>query len=85
MNDLIEVAKLRQADYIVTAFVSSFHGQDISQYIKNLSERLTNETIFISGNQITNLTARLPSNVKIVSSPVEFINILNEISGFSSN
>jgi DNA-binding transcriptional MerR regulator len=85
MNDLIEIARLRQADYIVTAFVSSFNGQDISQYVKNLSERLTNKTIFISGNQVTNLKTRFPSNVKTVSSPVEFINILNEIAGFSSN
>ncbi|MBN2213350.1 MAG: MerR family transcriptional regulator [Bacteroidales bacterium] len=85
MNDLIEVAKLRPADYIVTAFVSSINGQDIAQYLKNLSERLTNETIYVSGSQTSNLTDKLPSNVKIVSSPVEFIDILNKISVFSSN
>ena len=85
MNDLIEVARLRPADYIVTAFVSSINDQDISIYLKNLSERLTNETIYISGSQTTKLTARLPSNVKIVSSPIEFIDILDKISGLSTN
>lgn len=85
MNDLIEVTKLRKTDYIVTAFVSSINGQDISLYLKNLSERLKNETIFISGGQTETLKGELPSNVKTVSSPLEFIDILDKISSFSTN
>jgi DNA-binding transcriptional MerR regulator len=79
MNDLIEVAKLRPADYIVTAFVSSINGQDISQYLKNLSERLADEIIFISGSQTENISDNLPSNVKSVSSPIEFIDVLEDL------
>jgi len=85
MNDLIEVTRLRPSDYIVTAFISSINGQDIYLYIRNLSERLKNETIFISGSQTEILTGKLPSNVKTVSSPLEFIDILDKISSFSTN
>ena len=85
MNDLIEITRLKPSDYIVTSFVSSINGQDISLYLKNLSERLKNETIFISGGQTENLTGELPSNVKTVSSPLEFVDILDKISSFSTN
>ena len=79
MNDLIEVAKLRPSDYIVTAFVSSINGKDISIYLKNLSERLADEIIYISGNQTETISDKLPSNVKTVSSPIEFIDVLDEL------
>ena len=85
MNDLIEAAKLKPVDYIVTAFVSSINDQDILLYLKNLSDRLKNESVLISGSQVTNLPDKLPSNVKIVLSPVEFLNILDKITGFSTN
>ncbi len=85
MNDLIEVTKLRPSDYLVTAFISSINGQDIALYLKNLSERLANEIIFISGSQTENISGNLPSNVKTISSPIEFIDILDNLSGISAN
>lgn len=85
MNDLIEAVKLRPVDYIVTAFVSSVNGQDIALYLKNLSDRLKNETIFISGSQVANVPDRLPSNVKSIPSPIEFIEILDKLTSFSTN
>jgi DNA-binding transcriptional MerR regulator len=85
MNDLIEVTKLRPSEYIVTAFISSINGQDISIYLRNLSERLKDEIIFVSGSQTETMTGKFPPNVKIISSPLEFIDILDKVSSFSSN
>lgn len=85
MNDLIEVIRLRQADYIVTAFVSTYNGQDILQYLKNLSERVGKETILVSGNQTEMLPPKLPFNITIMNSPVEFTDFLDNLNNFSQN
>ena len=86
LADVVEINKIRPTDYIVTAFVSSFNGKDVYSYVLNLSEKLHTNKLYISGSQTDSLThEELPSQVKIISSPVEFVEILNNIPNKSLN
>lgn len=80
LNDLIEVIKAKPCNYLVTAFISTFNGQNMYEYIKKLTEKTDFESLFISGNQVTELDkSKIPSKVKIVTSPVQFIEILDNL------
>ena len=81
-NDLIETKKLRNPDYLVTAFVSHINGKDIVKYVKSLAEKFTNQTIYLSGHQTSNIEDKLPDNVRIIPSPGDFRNELNKIAPF---
>jgi MerR family transcriptional regulator, light-induced transcriptional regulator len=79
MTDVEEIVKTKKVDHIITSFVSSFNGKDIHQYIDSLARSFSEANIFISGGQTENLFRKLPSNVKIISSPVEFIQEMNSL------
>lgn len=79
INDIEEIVKVKHFDHILTSIVTSSNGQDIHRYIESLSGLFTDNLIYISGGQTENLEKKLPSNIKIISSPVEFIQELDEI------
>jgi len=81
-NDIIETKKLKTPDCLVTAFVSYKNGKDIVKYAKSMAEKFTEQTIYLSGNQTSNIQDKLPANVKIISSPGDFRNELNKIAPF---
>ncbi len=81
-NDLIEAKKLKFPNYLVTAFVSYINGKDIIKYAKSLTENFTEQTIYLSGGQISNIQDKLPANIKVISSPGDFRNELNKIAPF---
>ncbi len=86
LNDLIEINRLIPTDYIVTALVSSFNGKDVYSYVLSLAEKLQSKTIYISGSQTESLSQdKLPDQVQILSSPVEFVEVLNNFSNQSLN
>lgn len=86
MSDFLEIIRFRPPNYIVTSFVSTFSGQNINKYVLKLSEKLTSETLYISGFQTNTISLNeLPARVKVVSSPVEFADILNNISCADTN
>lgn len=80
LNDLKEVVRIRQVDYLVTAFISSFKGNDLDAYVRILSDSFLNQTIYLSGSQALNLADPLPDNIKRVSSPHQFVDEIEKIS-----
>jgi DNA-binding transcriptional MerR regulator len=79
LDDLIEVVRIRDIDFVVTAFTSSFNGEDLVDYAWNLSEKLKDKVIFLSGSQTAGIKENLASNTRIVTSPARFIEELEKI------
>ncbi len=80
IQDLITVYRIRPADFLLTAFVSSINGNSIKSFIQKLSEDIQKPTVYISGDRTKNLQDNLPENFKVISSPRAFIDELNKIS-----
>jgi DNA-binding transcriptional MerR regulator len=80
LNDLKEVVRIGQVDYLVTAFISSFKGNDLNAYIRILSDTFLNKTIYLSGYQSLYLTDPIPDNIKRVASPYQFLEEIEKIS-----
>ncbi|MBN2348852.1 MAG: MerR family transcriptional regulator [Bacteroidales bacterium] len=79
-ENIIEVCRIRQANILITSFISSFNT-NIDKYIEMLAEAFKNDkTIYISGSQIQNHTIKYPDNIIPINSPKYFIEELNKIS-----
>ncbi len=78
-DDLIEVLNIRNAQYLLTYFVSGLAPMDIPAYVKKLSADLPNKKIFITGLQV-NINNLKPSNniipIKHAESFKEMLNTL---------
>ena len=81
-NDLFETKKLKPVNYLVTAFVSYMNGKDILKYTKTITDKFTEQIIYLSGRQTDNIQDNLPQNIKIIPSPGEFRDELNRIIPF---
>ncbi|MFO7655617.1 MAG: MerR family transcriptional regulator [Bacteroidales bacterium] len=80
LNDLFDVIKLRPCNYLVTSFISTFNGQSVYDYALEISENARFDKLFISGNQATEIdSGKLPPKVNVVASPIEFIEILDNL------
>jgi DNA-binding transcriptional MerR regulator len=81
LGDLSEVSGIFGFDYLVTAFTTSFSGKDMVNYAETLASTYGDKTIFISGSRISALSCELPSNIKLLSSPISFLKELDSIEG----
>lgn len=79
INDLSEISRILQVDYLVTSLTTSFHGNDLDNYTNMLAAQFKDKVIFISGARISDLSITLPSNVIPVSSPLRFLEELDKI------
>ena len=79
LNDILEVIKIRNADYIITYFVAALDPSEIPGYLLKISERFNNKDIFIAGYQVSMISEKLPSNIKLLQDVEEFKSYLNRI------
>ncbi|MFO8148293.1 MAG: hypothetical protein R6U03_12965, partial [Gillisia sp.] len=79
LNDILEVIKIRNADYIITYFVAALDPSEIPGYLLKISERFNNKDIFIAGYQVSMISEQLPSNIKPLQDAEEFKSYLNRI------
>jgi DNA-binding transcriptional MerR regulator len=79
LDELSDVSRIFQFDYLVTAFTTSFSGKDMADYAKSLAAKFADKTVYISGSRISDLTEELPLNVKLISSPIMFQQELDKI------
>jgi DNA-binding transcriptional MerR regulator len=79
LNDILEVIKIRNADYIITYFVAALDPSEIPGYLLKISERFNNKDIFIAGYQVSMISEKLPSNIKSLQDVEEFKSYLNRI------
>jgi len=75
-NDVLETSKMVNPDYLFTSLTSSLNLNEVSVYLKKLSESFPFQTIFVTGLQIKENNIDLPSNVFKVSSPLHFKEVI---------
>jgi DNA-binding transcriptional MerR regulator/methylmalonyl-CoA mutase cobalamin-binding subunit len=79
-NDLIDIAKKRHFDFLVTCFVSSITKQEIIKYLKSLTAKMPGKMVYVSGGWALAIKDQLIENVKFIDSPQSMIAELNSIS-----
>jgi MerR family transcriptional regulator, light-induced transcriptional regulator len=78
-KDMVEVMKIRNADYAFTYFVSAIPPKDLPEYISKLSEALKDKIIFMTGYQVRELQLSLPKNMIPVKNAEEFKEFLKKL------
>lgn len=78
-NDLIEVAKFKEPDYLLTALISPMSSGELKEYLSDLSGSFKKQTIYITGRLCQDYPNTLPPNVKILSGINELKEVLNNI------
>ena len=69
---LAEITKIRNVDYIVTAFITAFTDEEFAIYIQKLSRSFSKTIIYLTGQQMGEISFDLPSNFKVVDSIFTF-------------
>lgn len=79
LKDILEVIKIRKADYIITYFVAALETKNIPEYLTTISNGFEHKDIFIAGYQVSQISEPLPENVKLIQDAEEFKSYLNRI------
>jgi MerR family transcriptional regulator, light-induced transcriptional regulator len=79
LKDVLEVIKIRKADYIITYFVAAMDPHDIASYLSKISAGFDQKDIFIAGYQVSQVKDQLPKNIKPLQDAEEFKSYLNRI------
>jgi MerR family transcriptional regulator, light-induced transcriptional regulator len=79
LKDILEIIKIRNADYIITYFVAALDAKNIPDYLRTISAGFDNKDIFIAGYQLNQITEELPPNIKRLKDAEEFKSYLNRI------
>jgi MerR family transcriptional regulator, light-induced transcriptional regulator len=78
-NDVEEMMKIRNSDYLFTYFVAALNPQDIPVYLERLSNAFPSKKIFITGLQVQSCTMKLPENILLIKNADEFKSILESL------
>jgi MerR family transcriptional regulator, light-induced transcriptional regulator len=76
LHDLERINELHPTEYILTNLTISIPAINFEQMILRLSETFSTKKILISGVQINKYKNALPANVIKISSPTEFIRLI---------
>lgn len=68
-----ELNSFHKADYLITSFTSAYSTEQVSAYIKILSERFADQKIITFGPQMSNYNQELPANIYKVATVEEFL------------
>ncbi len=79
LKDVLEIIKIRKADYIVTYFVAGLEPKLIPSYLNTISEGFNHKDIFIAGYQARQISEKLPSNIIHIQDADEFKSYLNRL------
>jgi MerR family transcriptional regulator, light-induced transcriptional regulator len=74
-NDLIDVLKIRNANYLFTYFVAGFAAEDIPAYFSRLATEFPDKKIFITGLQVNNHNLKPSANII----PIENTEVFREM------
>ncbi len=76
-GDLLEVARLKEPDALVTSLVSAMGLSDADAYICRLASDFHTKTVYITGSQAFQLTDPLPTNVIPIHDPLHFKTLIS--------
>ena len=78
LSDVAELVKRRHVDCLVTSVVTTINGLDVPTLIKTLSQDFGDKTIYLTGSQSLFLQHKLPDHIKIITSPMHFLEELRK-------
>ncbi|NCU32349.1 MAG: helix-turn-helix-type transcriptional regulator [Candidatus Moranbacteria bacterium] len=78
-DDLIEVLKIRNADYLLTYFVAALAPEEIPDYLNKISRSLPDKKIWITGIQTSIQPLKHPPNVLIIRDVESFKELISKI------
>jgi methanogenic corrinoid protein MtbC1 len=73
LGDVAELVKRKHVDCLVTSVVTTINGLDVSSLIKTLSQDFGDLTIYLTGSQSLFLSHKLPEHIKLITSPMHFL------------
>ncbi len=79
LNDLPDLIRKSHVDYLVTAVITTFNSPDISALVQALSTLFSDKTIFLSGSPSLFLPHDIPSHIKTISTPQQFLEEIEKI------
>jgi DNA-binding transcriptional MerR regulator/methylmalonyl-CoA mutase cobalamin-binding subunit len=75
-NDLLEVARVKEPDALVTSFVAAMGLDEVKEYVHRLVEAFPAKKIYIAGYQIAQLDESSPPQVTKLTNILQFKAIL---------
>jgi len=79
LNNIVEIIKVRNADFLMTFFVAANPIEEIEAYLKRVTEELPDKKIIISGQQLKNRFRNPSPNIIVVESIEKFKHLINEL------
>jgi MerR family transcriptional regulator, light-induced transcriptional regulator len=76
VHDLVRIIQPDERNYYLVNVTIPRDDKKLIDYFTMLSSALSNQTVFVSGNQVKNIDFGLPQNIKKISNPGEFIKLL---------
>lgn len=71
-GDLANLLNNNDFDFVCTSFIQAIEKPELEQYLKNLAMLFNRNKILIAGRQLAIHKPKLPSNVSVVKSPIDF-------------
>lgn len=78
-SDVVKVANIKRPDYLLSIITSSVTEEQLQAFLRELSSCFPKQTIFIGGLQIRDFNKPLPTNIRVVSSGEQFVEVLEKI------
>jgi DNA-binding transcriptional MerR regulator len=75
-NGLLEVAKVKKVDAILTAFVAAITEEEFKEYLQKLSENFEKTPIYLNGLQASLFDVKFPENITLIHDVAEFKKLL---------
>jgi DNA-binding transcriptional MerR regulator len=82
LNDLPDLVRKSHVDYLVTAVITTFNGPDITTLVQTLSKLFGDKTVYLSGSPALFLPLNIPSHMKTLSTPQQFLEEIEKIRKF---
>jgi len=78
LADMASASTVLNVDYLLTSIVAAYSGTDLIDYLNKLSATFNNKNIFISGYQISQISATLPDNIICLGNAKELLPHIQE-------
>jgi len=75
-SNVLEVARFKEPDVLVTSLVAAMSVPDAEAYVRQLAADFPSKTLYITGSQAFQLAEPLPSNVTRISDPLQFKSLI---------
>jgi len=75
-DGLLEVAKVKKVDALLTAFVAAITEEEFKEYLQNLYDNFKETPVYLTGLQSTLFDVKLPDNMALIHDVAEFKKVL---------